>query len=195
MSTAVEKNREIAEFLKNHSIFQILEMNVLERLGLLFDELVCGPGHVIFKEGDKPDGMYVIKSGSVAVLKSSSSGPAKVVAYITAGECFGEMAELNDTVRTATIRVPEEAVVLRLPTASLREITQKFPALAGKIADIINKRAAASTRFKAPGLQGNLAFFDLPTVIQAISGSRQDGILSLFWQGRTVGKVILSKSM
>lgn len=194
MSTTAEQNYEIAEFLKNHSIFQVLEMHVLESLSVLFNEIICGPGHIIFKEGDKSDGMYVVKSGSVAVLKSSSSGPAKVIAYLTAGECFGEMAELNETVRTATIRVPEEATVLRLPTVALREVTRKFPAVFDKIADIINRREAASTKFKPPGLQGNLAFFDLPTVIQTVAGSRQDGILSLFGQGRTVGRVVLRKS-
>lgn len=194
MGTTAEKNIGVAEFLKNQSIFQVLDINVLESLSVLFNEIVCGPGHIIFSEGDKPDGLYVIKSGSVAVLKGKS--PAKVIAYLTAGECFGEMAELQDTPRTATIRVPEEAVLLRLPTASLREITRKFPAVTDKIADIINKREAASNKFKPPGLQGNLAFFDLPTVIQTVVASRQNGILSLYGRGgRTVGRLVLSKTM
>src|SRR5262249_25714632 len=33
--------------------------------------------------------------------------------------------------------------------------------------------------FSTPGLQGNLAFFDLPTVIQTVLGSRQTGVLKL----------------
>jgi hypothetical protein len=193
MSTLTEKDLEVAEFLKHQSIFQVLDMNELENLCLLFSETVCGPGHIIFSEGDTPDGLYVIKSGNVAVLKGKPH--PKVIAYLTAGECFGEMAELQDTPRTATIRVPEEAIVLRLPTASLREVTRKYPLVAAKIADIISQRAAEKGNFKPPGLQGNLAFFDLPTVIQTVIASRQEGILSLFGRsGRVVGRLILKNS-
>lgn len=193
MGTMTEKNVEAAEFLKNHSIFQVLDRNVLESLSLLFTEIVCGPGHIIFSEGDEPDGLYVIRSGSVAVLQGKS--PPKVLAYLTAGECFGEMAIVQDNPRNATIRVPEEATVMRLPTAALREVTRKFPAVTSKITDIINKRSAASGTFKPPGLQGNLAFFDLPTVIQTVVGSRQNGVLSLYGSsGRVVGRLILLKS-
>ena len=128
MGTMTEKTQELANFLKNHSIFGMLEMSVLENLSLLFSETTYGPGQIIFREGDLPDGLYVIKSGSVAVLHGKSE--SKVLAYLTAGECFGEMATVQDSPRTATIRVPEEAVVLRLPTAALKEVAHKFPAVA-----------------------------------------------------------------
>ncbi|MBX9689789.1 MAG: cyclic nucleotide-binding domain-containing protein [Candidatus Obscuribacterales bacterium] len=187
-----EKNLEVAEFLKNESIFNVLEMNVLESLSLLFHETVCGPGHIVFREGQEPDGLYVIKSGSVAVLQGS---PAKVLAYLTAGECFGEMAVIKDGPRNATVRVPEEATVLRLPGAALKEVAHQFPALTSKITEIIEKRSSGRVSFKPPGLQGNLAFFDLPTVIQTIVGSRQNGVLTLYGRGgRKVGRMILKNA-
>lgn len=194
MGTMTEKSLELANFLKSQSIFQVLDMNVLESLSVLFSEIVCGPGQLIFREGDAPDGVYVVRSGSVAVIEGKSE--SKVIAYLTAGECFGEMAVLQDSPRTATIRVPEEAVVLRLPTPALKELTRKFPAFTSKISDIVQSRLSGRVSFKPPGLQGNLAFFDLPTVIQAVLGSRQNGVLSLFGgNGREVGRVTLKKSM
>ncbi len=190
MGTLTEKNLELAEFLKTQSIFQVLEQSVVESLSVLFSEIVCGPGQIIFREGDAPDGLYVVKSGSVAVLKEK-----KVIAYLTAGECFGEMAIVQETPRTATIRVPEEAIVLRLPTSALKEVTRNFPAITEKITDVIERRSQGRTTFKPPGLQGNLAFFDLPTVIQTVISSKQDGILSLYGRtGRTIGKLILKAS-
>ena len=193
MGTLTEKNLEVVDFLKNQSIFQVLDKSDLENLSILFSETVCGPGQIIFREGDPPDGLYVIKSGNVAVLRGQNS--PKVIAYLTAGECFGEMAIVQETPRTATIRVPEEAVVLRLPTAALKEVTRKFPAITSKISDMIQKRSAGKNTFKPPGLQGNLAFFDLPTVIQTVVASRQDGVLSLFGRsGKAVGKLILKQS-
>lgn len=194
MGTMTEKSLELANFLKSQSIFQVLDMNVLEDLSLLFTEAVYGPGQVVFREGDAPDGVYVIKSGSVAVIEGKSE--SKVLAYLTAGECFGETAVLQDSPRGATIRVPEEALVLKLPTSAMRELTRKFPAFTSKIAEIIQSRQSGRVSFKPPGLQGNLAFFDLPTVIQTVLASRQDGVLSLISSnGREIGRVALYKSM
>lgn len=193
MGIMTEKSLELANFLKNHSIFHVLEMNVLESLSLLFSETVAGPGQIIFREGDAPDGLYVIRSGSVAVLQGKSE--SKVIAYLTAGECFGEMAFEHDSPRTATIRVPEEATILFLPAAAVKEISRKFPAVKTKISEVIQKRSAGRATFKAPGLQGNLAFFDLPTVLQTVLASRQNGVLSLYRQsGRSVGKIIMKDS-
>lgn len=190
MSTQIEKSREIADFLKNQSIFQVLDKNILESLSSLFTEIECGPGRLIFKEGDPPDALYVVKSGSVAVLQSKPQ--QRVITYLTAGECFGEMAIVQDAPRNATIRVPEEAIVLRLPVAAFRELSKRFPAISTEITDVISRRSVGSTPFKAPGLQGNLAFFDLPTVIQTVISSRQNGMLSLFGRnGRIVGSLVI----
>ena len=193
MTTQSEKSREIAEFLKHHSIFQVLDKNILESLSPLFTELECGPGRIVFSEGDDADALYVIKSGSVAVLQTKPQ--QRVIAYLTAGECFGEMAIVTDLPRNATIRVPEEAVVLRLPIAAFKELSRRFPKITGEITDVIGRRSVGNTPFKAPGLQGNLAFFDLPTVIQTVISSRQNGMLSLFGRnGRVVGQLVLKNS-
>lgn len=193
MTTQTEKSKEIAEFLKTQSIFQVLDKNILEGLSPLFTEIECGPGRIIFKEGDQADALYVIKSGSVAVLQSKPQ--ARVITYLTAGECFGEMAIVQDAPRNATIRVPEEAVVLRLPLVAFKELTRRFPAVTSEITDVISRRSVGNTPFKAPGLQGNLAFFDLPTVIQTVISSRQNGTLTLFGRnGKVIGELVIKNT-
>ena len=193
MTTQTEKSREIADFLKNHSIFQILDMNILEGLSPLFTEIECGPGRVIFKEGDQADSLYVIKSGSIAVLQSKPQ--QRVITYLTAGECFGEMSIVHDSPRNATIRVPEEAVVLRLPIAAFRELSRRFPQITSEITDVISRRSVGNIPFKAPKLQGNLAFFDLPTVIQTVISSRQNGMLALYGRnGKIIGQLVIKNA-
>lgn len=193
MTTQTEKSREIADFLKNHSIFQVLDKNILEGLSPLFTEIECGPGRIIFKEGDQADALYVIKSGSVAVLQSKPQ--QRVITYLTAGECFGEMSIVHDSPRNATIRVPEEALILRLPIAAFRELSRRFPQITGEITDVISRRSIGNTPFKAPGLQGNLAFFDLPTVIQTVISSRQNGMLALYGRnGKVVGQMVIKNA-
>jgi hypothetical protein len=184
-----EKRQEIVEFLKEHSIFKVLNQRILEGISPIFTELQYGPGQIIFKQGDPADAVYIVRSGSVEVIQGE---PPKILAYLTAGECFGEMALIHETPRTATIRVPESAAVIRLPKAALKELRARFPEMTSAIADLINHRLAGTLPFQAPGLQGNLAFFDLATVIQTVIASRQAGVLILFGRsGKAVAQLVM----
>ncbi len=187
-----ETGKEVAAFLKESSIFQSLESQTLQNLSELFETVLCGPGHVVFKKGEKADAIFIVEEGAVEVV--SDGEPSQVVAYLTAGECFGEMGYLHESARSATVRVPETATLLRLPNDSLKELTKKFPEVTAAIADIINKRMAGVLPFKPAALQGNLAFFDLATVIQAALSSNKDGVIALFARGaKPVATLALKK--
>ena len=72
-----------------------------------------GGGETLFKEGDAPDGLYLLRRGSVMVSRTLG-GREVVLSYLSAGNYVGEMALLTDTPRSATVRaaVTTEAVVL-----------------------------------------------------------------------------------
>jgi Cyclic nucleotide-binding domain/Domain of unknown function (DUF4388) len=185
-----EHRQEIVGFLKEHSIFKVLDERILEGISPIFAEIDFGPGQIVFQQGDPADAVYIVRSGSVEVIQGDD--PPKILAYVTAGECFGEMALIHETPRTATIRVPESATVVRLPKAALKELRARFPEVTSAIAEVINHRLAGTLPFQAPGLQGNLAFFDLATVIQTVVASRQAGVLILFGRsGKAVAQLVM----
>lgn len=189
MTNTIEKRQEIVDFLKEHSILKVLDSHILEGISPIFTEVQYGPGQIVFKQGDPAEAMYIVKQGSVEVIQGD---PGKIIAYLTAGECFGEMALVHETPRTATIRVPESATVVRLPKAALKELRARFPEVTSAVADVINHRLAGTLPFQAPGLQGNLAFFDLATVIQTVVASRQAGVLILFGRsGKAVAQLVM----
>jgi Fe-S-cluster-containing hydrogenase component 2 len=72
-----------------------------------------GGGEVLFKEGDAPDGLYLIRRGSVTISRMIA-GREVVLSYLSAGNYVGEMALLSESPRTATVKaaVTTEAVVL-----------------------------------------------------------------------------------
>lgn len=192
MTNTVEQRQEIVEFLKEHSILKVLDVHILEGISPIFSEVEYGPGQIVFRQGDPAEAMYIVKKGSVEVIQGES--PPKIIAYVTAGECFGEMALVHETPRTATIRVPESATIIRLPKAALKELRARFPEVTSAMADVINHRLAGTLPFQAPGLQGNLAFFDLATVIQTVIASRQAGILILFGRsGKAVAQLVMKE--
>ena len=72
-----------------------------------------GGGEVLFKEGDPPDGLYLIRRGSVMISRVIA-GREVVLSYLSAGNYVGEMALLSESPRTATVKaaVTTEAVIL-----------------------------------------------------------------------------------
>jgi Fe-S-cluster-containing hydrogenase component 2 len=70
-------------------------------------------GDTVFKEGDAPDGLHLIRRGSVTISRTIG-GREVVLSYVAAGNYVGEMALLSDAKRSATVKaaVTTETVVL-----------------------------------------------------------------------------------
>ncbi|MBI4179426.1 FAD-dependent oxidoreductase [bacterium] len=86
-------------------------------------------GQEIFHKGDLGDRIYIIVSGKAQVSVEDGAGSEKLIATLTPGEYFGEMALLNQTTRGATVRCVESMDVL-----ALRK--QEFGALAANLPDL-----------------------------------------------------------
>jgi CRP-like cAMP-binding protein len=63
-------------------------------------------GHVLFREGDHGEDMFIIQSGKVAIKKKVKDGET-VLAVLEKGDFFGEMAMLERLPRSASAEVTE----------------------------------------------------------------------------------------
>ena len=72
------------------------EDKLFDRVGRVFPS-----GEILFRDGDAAETMYVLRSGRVRVFKEVN-GREKTLAFIEAGDFFGEMALLNNKPRTAS---------------------------------------------------------------------------------------------
>jgi len=77
---------------------------LFERFGRSFEV-----GHVLFREGEPGDVMFVLQSGTIRLTKTMA-GEEKQLAMVGSGEFLGEMAILNAKPRTATATVVEGPV-------------------------------------------------------------------------------------
>lgn len=59
-------------------------------------------GATIFSEGDAAADLYLIRSGSVRLVRDSGNGHAEEVAVLSDGDFFGEMAVFDPGPRLAT---------------------------------------------------------------------------------------------
>lgn len=71
-------------------------------------------GAVIIREGDPGDTLYLLHSGEVEVTRALPNGREDPVASLLPGDVFGEIALLNRSPRTRSVRAVEPAVVLAL---------------------------------------------------------------------------------
>jgi signal transduction histidine kinase len=62
----------------------------------------CDAGETIFREGDEPDGMYVVLAGAVKLVRRDPADGEMQVAVFKAGGYFGEPALLEGRARAAT---------------------------------------------------------------------------------------------
>lgn len=86
-----------------------------------------GAGDVVTAEGAGGDGFFVIEEGEAEVVVQGV-----VRGRIGAGDCFGEVALLMGSERTATITATSDLHCLALSTADFRDIVEANPAIAWK---------------------------------------------------------------
>jgi pSer/pThr/pTyr-binding forkhead associated (FHA) protein len=87
------------------------------------------PGEVIYREGDRSDFAYFIKSGRVEILKAEADGPRQVT-VLGAGDVFGEMGVVLDQRRSVTARAMEAVTVRAVSRSSFLQAVNQQPDMA-----------------------------------------------------------------
>lgn len=112
----------------------------------------------IIYAGDTSDALYYIISGSVTVLIEDSDGREMIVAYLNAGDFFGEMGlfDDNNNARSAWVRAKGPCEVGEISYTKFHEISDKHPEILLAMGKQLAYRLRATTR-----KVGDLAFMDV----------------------------------
>jgi CRP-like cAMP-binding protein len=84
--------------------------------------------------------MYVVQGGKVEVVQRSDSGEEQHLAFLDAGDFFGEMAVFEKEVRSATVRAHGEARVLKIDKRTLLRRIREDPLLAVNLLKTMSHR-------------------------------------------------------
>ncbi|OZG70829.1 transcriptional regulator Crp [Hahella sp. CCB-MM4] len=113
----------------------------------------------IIYAGDKSDSLFYIVKGSVTVIIEDDDGREMIMAYLNAGDFFGEMG-LFDTdqmgSRSAWVKAKTECEVAEISYTKFREIAQEDPRVLYFIGEQMASRLRQTTR-----KVGDLAFLDV----------------------------------
>ena len=86
-------------------------------------------GHVIFREGDSGDALYIIEKGRVEISVLVNNRDRCVFSRFGAGEYFGEMAVIDSQPRSATATAELDTVVAVIPSDKLWRTFRQSPKL------------------------------------------------------------------
>jgi CRP/FNR family transcriptional regulator, cyclic AMP receptor protein len=85
-------------------------------------------GSMIFREGEKGDKLYIVLDGRVRISKFIPGVGEEALTLLDRGDFFGEMALIDDKVRSADAKAHEgDATVLSIDQATLNEILSMDP--------------------------------------------------------------------
>lgn len=107
----------VKESMRRLALFEGLGEGDLDQLVDLSRQQHLAPGEVLMREGEPGDTMYVIVDGALEVVKGRGNQEHRL-AVRSRGEVVGEMALVEHTPRTATVRALAETELLVIGRAA-----------------------------------------------------------------------------
>ena len=132
------------QFLRQVALFRSLSDKALLDLSAITIEQTIPPKNMVFKEGDKGDALYIVKSGKVNVLKRNSSGADSVLVSLGKGAVIGDMAIIDDQPRSASIATIQETTFLILTKDDFRNLLADVPEISFQILKMTTERLRAT---------------------------------------------------
>jgi len=131
------------EILSRVSLFSHLKPRDLKRVAKLSRLCTYAKGEKIIREGDRDGSLFVIISGEVEVVKNLGRTHAKCLSTLGSLCYFGEMALIDDLIRSASVVAREDTTLLCIDQWDLRKEIVKYPALAVELLQMLNRRLRA----------------------------------------------------
>ncbi len=141
--------------LKAVPLFSDLSGEQLLPLTDIVQQVHVEQGDLVFAEGEPGDHLYVIVEGDVDVL---NGGERRASLHVK--ECFGEMALLDASPRSASCRAATNLELLAIARDDFQDLLDLHPALARGVIRVLTQRLRAANEHAAeakPALQGKSA--------------------------------------
>jgi cAMP-dependent protein kinase regulator len=145
VAAAMQKRETYKSFLSQVSLLESLtEMEILTLADSLAEEKY-EDGAVICTQGDEGNFFYIVKEGNAVCYQADAAGDQKVVASLSTGNYFGEIALLTSKPRQATVKAKGALTVLAIDRAT-------FTRVLGSMEEIMKRNMEQYTKYAAQGI-------------------------------------------
>jgi len=115
----------------------------IHRIAELVQYHLFHDGDLIIREGDHDRQLFIIVNGKAEAIKNLGEKNEKRVRTLGPYSYFGEMALIDDLVRSASVVAKEETQTLSLAQWDLRQEIEKYPAMAFELLKMLSQRIRA----------------------------------------------------
>lgn len=146
--------QSITAILSVTELFDNLTETQLELIASICEAGTYQQGDILVKEHESSDEMYVIARGGAEVMmspgfvggsESDTDMSPVVLTELRQGQVFGEVALVDQGIRSATVRISQDGTsLLRIPRSRLMLLCDTYPELGYKLM----KNVAADLAFK-----------------------------------------------
>ena len=134
---------EKVDYLATVSLFSHLKKEELQRLANQSRYCSFKFGDIIINEGERDDRLFILISGKVNVFKSYRTKKEKRLRTLDPPAYFGEIALIDELVRSATVVAIRDTRTLCLDKLNLDREIEKNPIIAKKLLQLFNRRLLA----------------------------------------------------
>ncbi|WDP93288.1 MAG: Crp/Fnr family transcriptional regulator [Desulfobacter sp.] len=133
------------KILKSIPLFSGLSEDQLRTISDRARELTFGRGEIIFQEGERGDGFYIVGTGKIKVFKLSFEGKEQILHIYGPGHTFGEVPVFEGKSFPASSMALSPSKIVFLPRDAFVELITESPALAMTMLADLSRRLRAFT--------------------------------------------------
>src|SRR2546427_2914270 len=141
-------NDRLAHIARTIPLLAKVQIQTLRELLLQATVHRLPPGHVVFKENDFTDSLYMILDGEVEV-RFSSQLPEEWPLSMKRGAFFGEMSLLSGRRRSGTVTTAGSATLLEVPRKAMLRLMASEPTVKRFLSETFIARAIRTNLLKA----------------------------------------------
>jgi CRP/FNR family cyclic AMP-dependent transcriptional regulator len=138
-------------------LFAALDAESAATLEATMSRRTLARGHVVFREGDAGDRLFVILDGKVKISRAAPDGRENLLAVLGAAEMFGELSLFDPGPRTASATTITNSTLASLDHDDLRPLLIERPGVAVQLLKALAQRLRRTNVAMA-----DLVFTDVP---------------------------------
>jgi len=149
-------SEDLNQLLAKVELFAELNADELSAVASVAGTRTVAKDTVIFHGGDVADAVYVIASGKVKVVTTSTDGKEFILTVLGAGQVFGEMALVEEAPRSASVVTLTAAELLAIKREDFHHLLNTSPGISRSLLAILSRRLR-----RANSKMESLAYMDV----------------------------------
>ena len=127
-------------YLRQVEVFQDLTERQIYEVERSTRMSTVGAARIIFQPDDKPEALYLLKTGSVQIYRISPDGKRFIISNIEPGMFFGEMALLGQSVYDSFAETVEDSTLCVMSRRDVEYLMGRYPIVGVRIMQTLADR-------------------------------------------------------